>query len=242
MKNFNLSPEDYDKREETSLVNKYNLLALHGEVKKLAEKYLYDGSVVADLGSGTFTYEQYFNKAKRIYALEKSKEMIEFGLPKVKNMIKKLIIINDDVLKANQIPPNSVDLVLAIGLIDYFEHHEQELFFKKCQLMLKDSGNFVLVAHNKYNFVNIVFRLYCGVLGKKLSNAYCLKDIKEIGKASGLQVKEKKVFGARFWLPAKVNQTLGFGFLNFLADNPLTKRLFPGCLLLVLLQKERQPS
>jgi SAM-dependent methyltransferase len=238
MKNFDVNPQVYDRRGDISAINFYNIRLQDKEISRLAKKYIEENSVVADLGCGTFAYEHHFKKARHIYALEKNKKMIEYGLPKEKGMRAKLAVINEDVLVSKSIPQDSVDICFAIGLLDYIEYEDHRLFFQKCWGILRRKGVLVLVVPNKFNLINLIYRLYCSLFGRYLPNVYSLGYLRKVVQVCRFSIIESKITGAQLWLPKFFGQKASLKIYDWLAKTSPLRYVLPGGLLLMVLQKK----
>lgn len=150
------NPKYYDERSKLSAIDGYLNSLWRPVLLKSIKKLIKKNSVVCDLGCGTFEYTQYMNNAKKIFAVDINKKMLDYGIPKIKKIKKKVVILCEDALKTS-IPDNSCDLVWINGLSEYVDING---LFKEIKRISKPHSKLLILFPNKvhpYNFfINII--------------------------------------------------------------------------------------
>lgn len=136
----------YDKREESSILEKYVLGLWQPFLKNKIYK-LSAGKVIADLGCGTCEYTKDAKAAQKIYAVDISKTMLKICRAKL-NDLKQAEIIEDSVLAVN-LPP--LDLVITIGIWEYINPSD---LYEKIRKITRRGNKVIVVFPNIYNDLN----------------------------------------------------------------------------------------
>lgn len=146
-KNSNyIDAEAYDKRAESSILEKY-VLGLWQPFLKNKIRQLSTGKIVADLGCGTCEYVQTAIMAQKIYAVDNSEAMLQVCRTKLNNL-KQTEIIKDFVLAVN-LPP--LDLVITIGVWEYINPRD---LYEKIKEMTRPGSKIIVVFPNICNDLN----------------------------------------------------------------------------------------
>ncbi|MDP2638652.1 MAG: methyltransferase domain-containing protein [Candidatus Azambacteria bacterium] len=184
-----IDPEAYDKRGESSLLERYVLDLWQPFLKKIIGD-LSAGKVVIDLGCGTGEYTQSAIFAKKIYAVDISEPMLKVCSEKLGNF-SQVEIINSSVVDIN-LP--SADLVITIGVWEYIN---PDILFHKIKEMTYQGSKVIVVFPNRYNALNFIRSIACD---KKV--AIKPRFIKKLFDAD-FRIIDSKSFGAVFWFPKK---------------------------------------
>ena len=149
-------------------------------------KFIKEGMTVCDLGCGTFEHLQYMQKAGKIYAVDINKKMIEVGLGKIKNFIKKIIILNEDVTSTS-IPNGSCDVVWSVGVTEFVE--VDKLFFEMKRIC-KKNGMILIQFPNVFNPYNLTAKIIYKLLKKPIKQYRSIYEFKKLTKKYNLELKE----------------------------------------------------
>ena len=154
-KHFNdrsrLWTSNYNKDENISVNFISRLEAVVNELSNINENRKIRTAV--DLGCGTGPYLPYLSElAKEVIAIDIAPNMIaeaKSNLPKTYNNIKFINCSTESTPMEN----NSVDLTIAVGLLEYFT--QPMVVLNEANRMLKSNGILIITLPNKYSIPNI---------------------------------------------------------------------------------------
>ncbi len=186
-----MNAEEYDKRGENSILEKYVLSLWQPFLKKIIGN-LSAGKIVIDLGCGTCEYTQAAKNAKKIYAVDVSSEMLKVCREKLMNFNQAEIILSD-IKNFEMAEP--ADLMIIIGVWEYVSPQDLLNTIKR---ITQHGSKIIVVFPNIYNKLNllrsIVRRKVVAIRPGFVKNLF-KNDFTLIDSAS---------FGTVFWFPKKL--------------------------------------
>ncbi len=152
-KNFKYTnAEEYDKRGENSILEKYVLSLWQPFLKKIIGS-LSAGKIVIDFGCGTCEYTQVAKNAKKIYAVDVSFEMLKVCREKLKDF-PQAEIIQSSIQDFNIAEP--AELMIAIGVWEYINPRD---LYAKIKEITRHGSKIIVVFPNIYNDLNWMISL-----------------------------------------------------------------------------------
>jgi ubiquinone/menaquinone biosynthesis C-methylase UbiE len=159
--------------------------------------------VVADFGCGTCEYTQFAKEAKKIYAIDISKEMLDYG----KEKMEKAGIFNVNFLLESalntSLKNNSINTIICFGLLEYIN---PELLIKEISRTLKNQGNLLLLFPNKYNPHHLLLQFYNRFKKEKRKKERSFWETKNLLEKYGFEIKKMESRGIIFYLPTKLQK------------------------------------
>lgn len=140
--------EEYDKRGENSILEKYILSLWQPFLKKIIGD-LSTGKIIVDLGCGTCEYTEAAKMAKKIYAVDVSSEMLKVCREKLKDF-PQAEIIQSSIQNLNM--TESAELVVAIGVWEYINPRD---LYAKIKEITRHGSKIIVVFPNIYNKLNL---------------------------------------------------------------------------------------
>lgn len=224
-KNFKYTnPDAYDQRHKSNPLEYYVYSVWHDFLANEVKKYSRE-KIVADLGCGTCEYTQYMNDAKKIYAIDISPEMINFGKNKTQNL-HNIEFLQESALN-NSLENNSCDTIISFGLLEYVDPNS---LLEEINHIIKAGGNLLILFPNKYNAHHLFMRFYGKLFNKKRKKELSLFEVKCLLKKYGFQIQETASRGMIFYAPKIFQKYLSWlwQFLDFIYKS--FQRFFPlGC-------------
>ncbi len=183
--------EEYDKRGENSILEKYVLSLWQPFLKKIIGN-LSAGKIVIDLGCGTCEYTQAAKNAKKIYAVDVSSEMLKVCRERLKDF-PQAEIIQSSIQDFNIAEP--AELMIAIGVWEYINPRD---LYAKIKEITRHGSKIIVVFPNIYNDLNWMrslrrmkkIALRPGFIKNLFLNDFALIDLAS--------------FGTVFWTPKKL--------------------------------------
>jgi SAM-dependent methyltransferase len=185
-----IDAEAYDKRAESSVLEKY-VLDLWQPFLKNKIRNLSVGKNIADLGCGTCEYIKEAKEAKKIYAIDISELMLKICREKLKDF-SQAKIINSSI---SDIDLPTVDLVITIGVWEYIDPN---ILFNKIKEITHRGSKVVVVFPNIYNDLNWM-RGLVKIKMVALRPGFVRKIFKK-----DFNIIETVSFGAVCWVPKKL--------------------------------------
>lgn len=192
-KNFKyINAEAYDKRGQFSVLENYVLGLWQPFLKdKVAE--ISAGKTVVDWGCGTGEYALAARKAKKIYCIDISGEMLRKAKEKLKNFSQVEFIYGSGF--ENKISQNTGEIILTIGVWEYVEPKK---LLKEIKRLTKKGSLALVVFPNIYNDLNLmrsVVKFRAVALRPGFIRNLFKKDF---------QLVESASFGAVSWVPKRL--------------------------------------
>ncbi len=188
-----MNAEEYDKRGENSILEKYVLSLWQPFLKKIIDN-LSAGKIVIDLGCGTCEYTETAKMAKKIYAVDISEPMLKVCRQKLINF-NQAEIIRSNIEDFKILNNESVDLVITIGVWEYIDPKK---LYEKIKKITHSGSKVIVVFPNIYNKLNLARSL--GRMGKiALRPGF----IKKLFKKDFLII-DNASFGMVSWMPKKL--------------------------------------
>jgi len=185
--------EEYDKRGENSILEKY-VLSLWQPFLKEKIKNLSVGKVIVDFGCGTGEYVQAAVAAKKIYAVDVSESMLKVCREKLKNF-PQAEIINTPAENFNLSFGVKADLIIAVGVWEYINPRD---LYAKIKEITRHGSKIIVVFPNIYNDLN-----WMRSLGWMKKIALKPGFIKNLFK-NDFTLIDSASFGAVSWVPKKL--------------------------------------
>ena len=183
--------EEYDKRGENSILEKY-VLSLWQPFLKEKIKNLSIGKIMVDFGCGTGEYAQAAVTAKKIYAVDVSESMLKICREKLKNF-SQAEIIQSSIQDFNIAEP--AELVITIGVWEYINPRD---LYAKIKEITCHGSKIIVVFPNIYNDLN-----WMRSLGRMKMIAQRPGFIKKLFK-NDFALLESASFGVVSWVPKKI--------------------------------------
>lgn len=184
--------EEYDRRGENSILEKYVLSLWQPFLKKIIGNFSND-KIVVDLGCGTGEYTQAAKTAKKIYAVDISEPMLKVCRKKLVDF-KQVEIINTKV-EDFKMSENFADLIITVGIWEYIDPVKLIIKIKE----ITRSGSKVMVVFpNIYNDLN-----WMRSLARMKKIAIRPGFIKKLFKNDFILI-DSASFGTVFWFPKKL--------------------------------------
>lgn len=139
----------YDKREESSILEKY-VLGLWQPFLKNKIMKLSTGRIVIDWGCGTGEFALAAKNAKKIYCIDISDIMLKRAKEKLKDFNQVEFVHGSGF--NNKIPSGAGELILTIGVWEYVDPTK---LFEEIKRLTKKSGLVLVVFPNIYNDLNL---------------------------------------------------------------------------------------
>lgn len=230
------SSESYHSRMLNSFFEKYNVEVINTELKKAIDNIEGKKEIVADLGAGTLYYVPLISEYKRIFVQDIDNRRLNYGYKKIKPRLKEKIVMKcSSVLNSNSFKNQEINLIIAIGLIDYLDKSSLSVFFSNCWNWLKKNGYCILVFPNAKSLAHIPWILYTKIKGLNDKNRYTISELKQY--IDGFTIVESKSIGAGFWLPKIFQNHFVTNIYSFNEKNRLMRRILPGCNYLMIIKK-----
>lgn len=225
-------PLAYDERGNSNLLESYIASLWQPFLrKKIAENS--ENKIIADLGCGTCEYTQYAKKAKHIYAVDISKEMLDFGKNKMKDS-KNISFIQGSSLET-PIKDKEIDLVISFGVLEYVS---PDLQIKEIERILKTGGKAFFLIPNKYNLHHLALACYRKIFSKEGKKELTIFQLRKIFKKYRFKITSLSSFGMIFYTRGRIYKYAiwAWKFLDFIYS-PFQK-IFPlGCNIYIEAQK-----
>lgn len=232
-------PEGYDKRYLLNEAERYFHDRWHpfliSKIKELCKDKL-----VLDLGCGTCEFTQYMKDAKLVIGCDFSIHMLKCGLKKVNHQ--KFHLVHMDACKLS-IKSEISDLIFCIGLLPYVDMNS---LFEECKRVLKNNEKVMIVFPNKWNFLNLHWRLLRKIarkLGKKISSRgeYSYQEVKKSLENFGFVVKEMKCFGMVTYCPLFLQEYVKYLWILMDKIYAPFQKIFPlGSSIMIEVQKSNK--
>lgn len=194
------NPGAYDQRHNSNPLESYVYSVWHDFLINEVKKYSHE-KITADLGCGTCEYTQYMNGAKKIYAIDISPEMIDFGKNKMRNL--RNIEFRQESALHTSLPDNSCDTVISSGLLEYVN---PDALIKEANRLIKNNGDFLILFPNKYNPYHLFEQFYGKVRDKKRKKELSLFEIKHLLKKYGFKIQKIESRGMIFYTKRRLQK------------------------------------
>lgn len=224
-KNFRYTdPEGYDKRLFSNPLESYVTAVWYDFLKNEVQKITKE-KIVAELGCGTCEYTQHMTDAKKIYAIDISPEMINFGKNKTQNL-RNIEFRRESALNTS-LADNSCDTIVSFGLLEYVDPNS---LLKEINRMIKADGNLLILFPNKHNPHHLFVQFYGKLFNKRRKKELSLFEIKKLIKKHNFKIEKIRSRGMIFYTRGRLQKYCVpiWKFLDFVYQS--FQNIFPlGC-------------
>lgn len=192
------NPDLYDNRYTINPLEQYLHDAwrafLSEEVRKTVEK----GDTVADLGAGTGINIPDAKNAERYYAVEISRDMLEYAKKKYEQAFPRTVFLVEDSV-ATSVHPGAADVVLSLGVFCYVDADAQ---VAEIDRVLKPGGTVLVTSPNAWNPFNMAIAFRNLFRGKKHRKHFdTARGLKHAFRKKGFVIEKVDSRATIFYVP-----------------------------------------
>ena len=156
------------------------------------------GDQVADVGAGigyfAFAAAQYLGETSKVYALDISKDMLNF----MEEEAERLAINNIELIESREydfkLPDKSVDFLLMVNVLH--EVSDRGRFLNEANRLLKPGGTIALIDFDKVPTED----------GPPYENRISQEEIKDLLEVSGFTLLKKKIVDSSFYIISGIKE------------------------------------
>ncbi|HLC49410.1 MAG TPA: class I SAM-dependent methyltransferase [Candidatus Andersenbacteria bacterium] len=177
-------PKAYDDRTK-GLLERYNKRAWDPVIAASAKKYISANDTVCDFGCGTLAHIDWMQQAKKIYAIDVNKAMLDTGLKKLSPAQREKIepVVSD----ACHTPLQGAlcSIVWSIGLTEYTD---LDGLFQEMTRVSTPDATMLLQFPNAHNLMHIAIRILNTMRYKKTKRFRTLREIRNVSNRYGWSI------------------------------------------------------
>jgi ubiquinone/menaquinone biosynthesis C-methylase UbiE len=178
-------PAGYDARSQ-KLLEKYNKKAWEKVIHATAIKYISPTDIVCDFGCGTLAHLKSMKQAKKIYAIDVNKSMVDAGLQKLSKVQREKVepIVSD----ASKTPLSdaSCSIIWSIGLTEYID---LDSLFAEMSRVSQPNALMLLQFPRANHPMHILIRLLNSMRGKKTKRFRYLSEVRKVARSYGWNIQ-----------------------------------------------------